>query len=93
MASNKGGARPGAGRKKGVPNKNKIEIREKLAKLGCDPIEGMAKIAKEALEEGDRVLAGNMYKELAQYIEPKLKAVEMKVSGDESAPIQIKWAD
>lgn len=40
-----GGARPGAGRKPGVPTRKTVEIAEKLAALGCDPIEGMAKIA------------------------------------------------
>jgi hypothetical protein len=69
-----GGARAGAGRKPGVPNKKTLEISEKLAKLGCDPIIGMARIAlnkKNPLE-----LRGRMFSELAQYVAPKRRAVE-----------------
>src|SRR4051794_2627720 len=41
----RGGARPGAGRPKGSPNKRTLAVAEMLARLGCDPILGMAKIA------------------------------------------------
>ena len=71
-----GGAREGAGRKKGKPNKKTQEVLDKLAELNCDPIEGMARIAKQAIDEGELQLAGNMYKELAQYVAPKRKAIE-----------------
>jgi hypothetical protein len=81
-----GGKREGAGRKKGQPNKKTASIQAKLDKLGCDPIEGMARIAKRAMEEGDMPLAGSMYKELAQYVAPKRKAVE--VSGDQENPLK-----
>lgn len=64
------------GRKKGTPNKANREIIEKLAELDCDPIEGMAKIAQQAYNSGDFQLAGSMYKELAQYVAPKRKAIE-----------------
>lgn len=84
-----GGKRPGAGRKKGSLNKRKQEIQELLDDMDCDPIEGMARIALEAeatassaesfQERKDSLtLAGNMYKELAQYVAPKRRAVEMK---------------
>lgn len=69
-----GGARQGAGRKPGVPNKQSIEIAEKLAALKCDPIEGMARIAMD--EKSSAELRGKMYSELAQYVAPKRKAVE-----------------
>ena len=42
------GSRPGerrGGRQKGTPNKKTAAIAEKLERLGCDPIEGMAMIA------------------------------------------------
>jgi hypothetical protein len=41
----RGGARPGAGRPKGSVNKRTLAIAERLERLGCDPIESMAKIA------------------------------------------------
>ncbi len=105
-----------AGRKKGTPNKRTIEVAERLAALGCDPIEGMARIAQgdtpcpECHQVGKQKysvgiagpyvdidggklmtcrlchgtgkepipakLAGDMYRELAQYVAPKRKAIE-----------------
>lgn len=94
------------GRKAGVPNKRTLEVQEKLEKLGCDPIAGMAQIAAEARGTGlmklatarrnpaaedagdvaraaftDLQLAGKMYAELAQYVAPKRKAVEVSAGG------------
>ena len=77
--SNKG-AKPGerrGGRAKGVKNKATLSVIERLKDLDCDPIEGMALIAKQAMGEGDMQLAGNMYKELAQYVAPKRKSIEL----------------
>jgi|TARA_R110001606_G_C15098436_1_gene619417 hypothetical protein len=65
------------GRQKGTPNKNNQPIIDKLAELNCDPIEGMATIARKAMDEGEFILAGTMFKELAQYVAPKRKSVEM----------------
>ena len=48
--------------------------------MDCDPIEGMAKIATTAMAEGNLALAGQMYKELAQYVAPKRKSVEIEDS-------------
>jgi hypothetical protein len=64
------------GRQKGTPNKATQSIQQRLDDLGCDPIEGMVKIANEALNNADLQLAGNMYKELAQYVAPKRKSIE-----------------
>ena len=95
------GKKTGGGSRKGVSNKTSSDIAKKLAALGCDPIEGMARIALDCetafadrlktLAEGgdidipglykDLNLAGQMYKELAQYVAPKRKAIEMNVNG------------
>ncbi|MDX1453487.1 MAG: hypothetical protein R3183_13085 [Oleiphilaceae bacterium] len=91
-----GGRRKGAGRPKGTPNKRSQEVAEKIKAMGCDPIEGMARIAMQAEDEAaiqerfqDKkdalTLAGNMYKELAQYVAPKRRAVE--VSSDPDQPL------
>lgn len=64
----------GKGRVKGVKNKRTLEVAQRLAAMGCDPIRGMARIAmskKTPLE-----LSGRMYAELAQYIAPKRRAIE-----------------
>lgn len=65
------------GRKKGTPNKKSAYIEEQLANLDCDPIEGMARIAANAEKEKNPQLAGAMYKELASYLYPKKKAVDI----------------
>lgn len=95
----KGGRRAGAGRKKGTPNKRSQEVAEKIKAMGCDPIEGMARIALQAEQEASECekfqerkdalsLAGSMYKELAQYVAPKRRAVE--VSSDPDQPLNAK---
>lgn len=81
---NKPGERVG-GRQLGAPNKSKQAVRDRLNELGVDPIHGMAMIAEEAYAMGDLLLAGTMYKELAQYTESKQKAIT--ISGDEKQPI------
>ena len=72
------------GRAKGTPNKRTQSVTEKLAALGCDPIEGLAHIAmnkKQKLGVRKDVpieLRAQMYKELAQYVAPKRKAAEIE---------------
>lgn len=73
----------GQGRPKGSPNRQTVEIADKLAKLGCDPLTGMAKIAMNAKNPMD--LRARMYAELAQYIAPKRKAIEH--SGEGGGPV------
>lgn len=63
------------GRQKGTPNKRTLEPWQVLAELDCDPIEGMARIAKD--ETTSPELRGRMLAELAQYAYPKRKAVEV----------------
>ena len=93
MARLKGSKNPNAGRPKGSKNKSRQAVIDKLEELDCDPLAGMAKIAKLAMGSADYQLAGNMYKELAQYQAPKLKAIEH--SGNQDAPVQlvIQWED
>jgi hypothetical protein len=72
------GSSPGerrGGRQKGTPNKVTQEIVEKLQALGCDPIEGMARIAIDPDSKPELRLRA--YVELAQYVAPKRKALEM----------------
>jgi len=75
------GAKPGerrGGRKAGTPNKKTQSVIDRLNELNCDPIEGMAEIASQAMSNGELQLAGAMYKELAQYVAPKRKAIEIE---------------
>jgi len=65
------------GRLKGTPNKRTQDLTERLAELGCDPVEGMARLAMDPNSSPD--LKGRMYAELAQYVYPKRRAVEQTV--------------
>ncbi len=62
------------GRAKGTPNKRTVEVKQILEQQGCDPIEGMIRIAENT--ELDITIRLSAYKELAQYVYPKRKAVE-----------------
>jgi hypothetical protein len=63
------------GRVAGTPNRKTQEVTELLESLGCNPIEGMARIAMNEAHSPE--LRGRMYAELAQYVAPKRKSVEM----------------
>jgi hypothetical protein len=54
--------------------------------LDCDPIEGMARIAVD--EQAELGLRAQMYKELAQYIAPKRKA--MAVTSEDGGPVKTE---
>lgn len=69
------------GRVKGTLNKATADVQAKLDALGCDPIAGMARIAMRAEKAKDDQLAGRMYAELAGYIAPKRKAIEVSPGG------------
>ena len=85
--SSKGGARPGAGRPNGLPNKRTKEIAERLAELDCDPIEGMAMIANDTTL--DHSLRLQAFKELAQYVAPKRKSVDIDATIDGNVSIEV----
>ncbi len=73
------GAKPGerrGGRQQGTPNKRTLAVTEKLEALGCDPIEGMARITMD--EAAELSISAQMYKGLAQYVASKRKAVEVQ---------------
>lgn len=75
-----GGSKKGerrGGRQKGTPNKKTQNIIEKLAKLNYDPLESLARLAKDAKKEGDKAMEFSCARELAQYVAPKRKSVEM----------------
>jgi len=81
-AGKKGAPKKGerrGGRQKGSLNKRTVEVIEKLEALNCDPIKGMAKIAMN--KKNPVGLRASMYKELAQYIAPKRRAMEMTGAG------------
>ena len=69
-------------------NNKTIAVAEKPDALGCDPIAGMAKITIDASQPIQ--LRATMYRELAQYIAPKRKAME--VTGEDGGPVKNEMA-
>ncbi len=65
------------GRKPGTRNKITSDISYTLSRLGCDPITGMAKIALSKSKKIDDALRLRAFAELAQYVFPKRRAVEI----------------
>ena len=68
------------GRAIGSPNKRTLEAMQKLDELGCDPIEGMARIAMD--ESNSIELRAKMLAELAPYIYPKRKTMDISSNND-----------
>ena len=62
------------GRVAGTPNRRTVEVMDRLEALGCDPIEGMARIAMDTTVPVE--VRARMFAELAGYVAPKRKAVE-----------------
>lgn len=70
----KGGKRPGAGRKKGVPNKRTAETQAKVEASGLTPLEYMLSVMRdEANEPRDRMVAAAA---AAPYVHARLAAIE-----------------
>ena len=67
--SNRGGARAGAGRKRGSKSKNRSAIEARLANRGLDPIEALADIAQDP--DASRDLKARVLIELAAYCHAK----------------------
>jgi len=61
---------------------------ERLDQLGCDPIEGMAKIALDP--KAPIELRARMFSDLAQYVAPKRRAVEHAAT-EGSGHITFSW--
>lgn len=87
----KGKPRPqGAGRKKGTPNKNSLNLQEKLDAFedgkGFDPVYEALKLYT-LIYADNPLVAVKIPLTLMEYIYPKRKAIEH--SGSEGGPIEI----
>lgn len=74
------------GRIKGTPNKRTADVIERLERLGCDPIEGMALLAMDPANAPE--LRGRMYAELAQYVAAKRRALDL--ASEHQLPVHIR---
>jgi hypothetical protein len=84
----------GPGRPKGSKSRNKEAVAEVCARLGCNPIEGLIRVATDLAKAkkqtlGSRKLEAWCYAELAQYCYPKLKAVEHSGTVVHDLPLAI----
>lgn len=79
------------GRRSGTPNKRQHELVVKLEQLGCDPIEGLARIAMA--HETTPELKVRAYSELAQYVHAKRKAVEHTSEEDHTINVFVERAE
>lgn len=80
----RGGSRPGAGRKKGAPNKASQKRQAEVAASGITPLDYMLKVMRD--DEADASRRDEMAKAAAPYVHPKLSA--MQHTGKDGGPIQ-----
>lgn len=80
----RGGSRPGAGRRKGVPNKATQERQKRVAATGITPLDYMLKVMRD--DKADVSRRDDMAKAAAPYVHPKLAS--MQHSGPNGGPIQ-----
>ena len=71
-----------------MTNRISQKVIDILNRLDCSPIVGLANIATISMEREYYALAGNMYKELSQYIFPKRRAIE--VSAEVNSNLEIE---
>jgi hypothetical protein len=75
----RGGARQGAGRRKGQVSKQtqrRKEIAEQALAGGVSPLDVMLSAMRDAWANGDKKAAAGFAKEAAPYVHPRLAAVE-----------------
>ena len=87
--SNRGGPRPGAGRKPGAINKATAEARERAEAGGVLPLDFMLSIMRDETAKREERL--DMAKAAAPYVHAKLSSVESKVEADINAVHAIEW--
>jgi predicted TPR repeat methyltransferase len=82
----RGGSRAGSGRPRGARNRRTVELIGKLAAMGCDPAEQLARLAAEAEAAGNLDLAVRAYAALMPYRWPRLagssKAEDLEKADD-----------
>ena len=79
----RGGQRPGAGRKKGVQNRINAEARQKAIKGGVLPLEYMLQVMRSP--KADPTRRDEMARAAAPYVHPRLQQVQH--AGDPLQPV------
>lgn len=78
----RGGVRPGSGRKKGQPNKRTAEAQEKAKEAGITPLDYLLSVMTDSSDEKMRMSAAIA---AAPYIHAKLSSIEATVEHKGSA--------
>lgn len=92
IKNSRGGARNGAGRKKGSVSKRSREIADKAAQEGITPLEVMLEAMKKAYKSKGGAIAAFQYaKETAPYMHPRISSVEL--TGRDGDPIETKMTN
>lgn len=79
IKSGRGGARPGAGRKKGSCTKLSQAIRARAAATGVMPLEVMLTAMRQAWDEKDLATAVIYAEKAAPYVHPKLASTSVSI--------------
>ena len=87
------GSAPGerrGGRAKGTPNRQTQLVRDRLAELNCDPVQGLVKIATDPSNTPE--LRAKVYADLLAFSAPKPKAIEL-TAGEMAEPQEliVRW--
>lgn len=94
----KGGKRPGAGRKAGVPNKRTAQVQAAVEASGITPLEFMLDMMRKepdpewGLKEymAAVTLRFEAAKAAAPYVHARLAAIE--IGGDPDAPVKVEFS-
>jgi hypothetical protein len=81
----RGGAREGAGRKPGTPNRATAERQQEVAESGITPLDYMLNVLRDDAAPFER--RSWAAEKAAPYVHPKLAAVEH--TGKDGGPLQI----
>jgi len=88
----RGGARPGAGRKRGGKNmaaRRREEALRKAQAMGLTPLDVMLHAMREAFERGGAEAAHAYAKDAAPFVHPRLAAIMAKVSDTSNPWVEI----
>ena len=75
MSGNRGGRRPGAGRKPGSATRKTREIAERASAAGITPLEVMLEDMRAKYAAGDLDAAANRACDCAPYMHPRLSSI------------------
>ena len=82
----KGGKRPGAGRKKGEPNKRTAEAVAQAEATGIMPVDYLLSVMRDEVnEQRERVAAAIA---AAPYVHAKLSSIDAKITGADGGPLE-----